>query len=86
MDEDALSAKRVYKKKGKRTRSSTPSSSSSEMSEDDSLPNSKLDPLTYLQQLPALPNESEEFKQTKGMFKNMVRYLGKIKKKLYKMK
>ena len=86
----SLSAKRVYKDKGKRTWSPTPSSSSSsssssDMSEDDNLPNSKLDPLSYLQQLPTLPNESEEFKQMKGMWKCMARYLGKIKKKLDKM-
>ena len=80
-----ISAKRVYKNKGKRTRSPTPPSSSSEMSEDDSLPNSKLDPFEYLNQLPTLPNESEEFKQTKGMWKCMARYLRKINKKMDKL-
>ena len=77
-----LSDKRVFKVKGKRTRSPSPSSSSSDMSEDGTLPNSKLAPLDYLQQLPTLENESEEFKQTKGMWKCMARYIGKMKKKL----
>ena len=79
-----LSGKRVYKNKGKRTRSPTPSSSSSDMSEDDSLPNSKLEPLEYIKQLPTIPNASEEFKQTKGMMKCVARYLGKLKKKMEK--
>ena len=75
-----LSGKRVFKTQGKRRRS--PSSSSSPISENDDLPNSKLAPLEYLQELPAIENESEEFKQTKGMWKCFGRYLGKIKKKL----
>ena len=77
-----LSDKRVFKVKGKRTRSPSPSSSSSDMSEDGNLPNSKLAPIDYVQQLPTLSNESEEFKQTKGMWKCMARYMGKMKKKL----
>ena len=77
-----LSGKRVFKTQGKRRRSPSPSSSSSPMSENDDLPNSKLAPLDYLQELPAIENEFEEFKQTKGMRKCFGRYLGKIKKKL----
>jgi hypothetical protein len=52
------------------------------MSEDDSLPNSRLPPLEYLSQLPDISNESAEFKQTKGMFKNLGRFLGKLKNKI----
>ena len=77
-----LSDKRVFKNKGKRTRSPTPSSSSSGMSDDDKLPNSKLPPLEYLQALPIIDNASEEFKQTKGMFKCFGRYLNKLKRKI----
>ena len=54
------------------------------MSEDEHLPNSRLPPLEYISQLPEIPNESAEFKQTKGMFKNMGRFLNKLKKKLDK--
>jgi hypothetical protein len=78
-----LSDKRMYKAQGKRPHPPT-SSSSSSMSEDDNLPNSRLPPLEYQSQLPAIANESEEFKQTKGMFKNLGRFLGKMKKKLDK--
>ena len=78
-----LSDERVYKAKGKRPHPPT-SSSSSSMSEDDNLPNSRLPPLEYLSQLPAIPNESEEYKQTKGMWKCFGRYLGKIYKKVNK--
>ena len=52
------------------------------MSEDGTLPNSKLAPLDNLQQLPTLENESEEFKQMNGMWKCMARYIGKIKKEV----
>jgi hypothetical protein len=52
------------------------------MSSDDGLPNSRLPPLEYLTQLPEIPSASEEFKQTKGMFKNIGRFLGKLKKKI----
>ena len=52
------------------------------MSENDDLPNSKLAPLDYLQELLAIENESEEFKQMKGMWKCFGRYLGKLKKKI----
>ena len=52
------------------------------MSEDENLPNSRLPPLEYISQLSEIPNESAEFKQTKGMFKNMGRFLGKLKKKI----
>ena len=52
------------------------------MSEDDGLPNSKLAPLDYLQEFPTIENETEEFKQTKGMFKCFGRYLGNLKKKI----
>ena len=76
-----LSDKRVYKNQGKRHHPPT-SSSSSSMSEDDTLPNSTLLPLEYLSQLPNIPNESKEFKQTKGMFKCLGRFLGKLKKKV----
>lgn len=68
--------------KGKRPH--PPTSSSSSMSEDDGLPNSRLNPLEYRQQLPSIPNESAEFKQTKGMFKCLGRFLNKINKKLDK--
>jgi hypothetical protein len=78
-----LSDKIMYKAQGKRPHPPT-SSSSSSMSEDDNLPNSRLPPLEYQSQLPAIANESEEFKQTKGMFKNIGRFLGKMKKKLDK--
>ena len=77
-----LSGKRVSKTKGKRLRSPSPSSSSSSMSDDDGLHNSRLAPLDYLQELPSIKNESEEFKQTKGMWKCIGRYLGKLKKKM----
>jgi hypothetical protein len=76
-----LSDRRVYKAQGKRPHPPT-SSSSSSMSEDETLPNSRLPPLEYLSQLPDIPNESAEFKQTKGMFKNIGRFLGKLKKKI----
>jgi nitrate reductase cytochrome c-type subunit len=52
------------------------------MSEDDGLPNSRLPLLEYLSQLPTIPNESEEYKQTKGMFKCLGRFLGKLNKKM----
>ena len=78
-----LSDRRTYLSREKRPHPPT-SSSSSSMSEDDHLPNSRLPPLEYISQLPEIPNESEEFKQTKGMFKNMGRFLGKLKKKLDK--
>lgn len=76
-----LSGKRVFKTQGKRLRSPSPSSLSSSISEDDVLPNSMLAPLEYLQELPTIKNESEEFKQTKGMWKCLGRYIGKMKKK-----
>ena len=76
-----LSDKRVYKTQGKRLHPPT-SSSSSSMSEDENLPNSRLPPLEYLSQLPDIPNESAEFKKTKGMFKCLGRFLGKLKKKI----
>ena len=76
-----LSDKRTYLAEGKRPHPPT-SSSSSSMSEDENLPNSRLPPLEYIFQLPEIPNESAEFKQTKGMFKNMGRFLRKLKKKL----
>ena len=79
----ALSDRQTFLPQGKRTHPPS-SSSSSSMSEDDGLPNSRLPPLDYLSQLPEIPNASEEFKQTKGMFKNMGRYFGKLKKKLDK--
>ena len=66
-----LSSRRVSVAHGKRPHPHT-SSSPSSMSEDDTLPNSRLPPLEYLSQLPSIPNESEEFKQTKGMFKCFV--------------
>ena len=74
-----LSDKRVFKVKGKRTCSPSPSS---DISDDDKLPNSKLPPLDYLQELPIISNASEEFKQTKGIFKCFGRYIGKMKKNL----
>jgi hypothetical protein len=78
-----LSDKRVFKAKGKRTRSPSPSSSSSsDMSNDNKLPNSKQPPLEYLQELPVISNASEEFKQTKGIFKCFGRYLRKLNKKI----
>jgi hypothetical protein len=77
-----LSDKRVFKTKGKRTRSPSPSSSSSDMSDGDNLPNSKLPPLDYLQELSVIKNSSEEFKQTKGIFKCFGRYLSKLNKKI----
>ena len=78
-----LSDRRTYLTQGKRPHPPT-SSSSSSMSEDENLPNSRLPPLEYISQLPEILNESAEFKQTKGMFKNMGRFLGKLKKKLDK--
>lgn len=77
-----LSCKRVSKTQGKRPRSPSPSSSSSSMSDDDGLPNSRLAPLDYLQEHPAIKNEFEEYKQTKGMSKCFGRYLRKLKKKM----
>ena len=77
-----LRDKSVFKVKGKRARSPSPSSSSSDMSDDDKLPNSKLLPLDYLQELPVISNASEEFKQTKGIFKCFGRYLRKLNKKI----
>ena len=76
-----LSDKRMYQAQGKRPHPPT-SSSSSSMSEDESLPNSRLPPLEYLSQLPDIPNESAEFKQTKRMFKCLGGFLGKLKKKV----
>ena len=76
-----LSDRRVYKAQGKRLHPPT-SSSSSSMSEDETFPNSRLPPLEYLSQLPDIPNELDEFKQTKGMFENLGRFLGKLKKKI----
>ena len=76
-----LSDKRVYRSQSKRPHPPT-SSSSTSMSEDENLPNSRLPPLEYLSQLPDIPNESAEFKQTKGMFKNLWRFLGTLKKKV----
>jgi hypothetical protein len=80
-----LSDKRVFKTHGKCLHSPSPSSSSSSMSEDDGLPNSKLAPLEYLEKLPTIKNESEEFKQTKGIFKCFGRYLGELKKNIDRM-
>lgn len=76
-----LSDMRVAKTQGKRHHPPT-SSSSSSMSEDDGLPNYRIPPLEYLQQLPSIPNESAEFKQTRGMFKCLRRFLTKINKKI----
>jgi hypothetical protein len=76
-----LSDKRVSKAQGKRPHPPT-SSLSSTMSEDDKLPNSRLLPLEYLSQLPRIPKESEEYKKTKGMFKCLGRFLGKLNKKM----
>ena len=78
-----LSDFRVAKNKGKRPHPPT-SSSSSSMSEDDGLPNSRLHPLGYHHQLPIIENESPEFNQTKGMFKCLGRFLTKMNKKMGK--
>jgi hypothetical protein len=80
----SLSDKRVAKTKSQWKHPHPSTSSSSSNSSDDGLPNSKLPPLDYLRQLPEIDKPSEEFKQTKGMFKCFGRFITKINKKLDK--
>lgn len=79
-----LSDKRVSRIKSKGKRPHPPTSSSLSASSDDGLPDSRLPPLQYFKKLPELEQESEEFKQTKGMFKCLGRFLTKKNKKLDK--
>ncbi|GJY73564.1 hypothetical protein Tco_0477995 [Tanacetum coccineum] len=88
-----LPDKRVYrfKDKGKRPRlptltppdtksSKSPSPTPHQNVENDLVDNYTLDPIPYMNQLlPIKGGESSEFKQTKGMFKCLFRYLCKKK-------
>ncbi|GJZ60889.1 hypothetical protein Tco_0617026 [Tanacetum coccineum] len=75
---------------GKRSHSQTSSSSSlthsqSHDQEVDPVDNYELDPIEYYDQLPPIHEASNEFKQTKGMFKCLGHFLsnlGKNKKKI----
>ncbi|GKD18505.1 hypothetical protein Tco_1207663 [Tanacetum coccineum] len=67
---------------GKRPHPPTDSSSSSQSHDDnDHIDNYHLSLVTYHNQLPPIPGASEEFKQTKGMFKWLGHFLSNMTKK-----
>jgi hypothetical protein len=80
-----LSDFRVSVDKGKRPRVPT-SSSSSSMSEDDGMPNSRIPPPEYLSHLPPIQHESAEYRNIKGMVKNLGRWMMKLHKGMKKLK
>ncbi|GJU17669.1 hypothetical protein Tco_1145635 [Tanacetum coccineum] len=65
------------------TSSSFSSSQSQSQNQEDNDPvnNFELEPIEYCNQLPPIPGASEEFKQTKGMFKCLGHFLSNFGKK-----
>ncbi|GJW37481.1 hypothetical protein Tco_0060401 [Tanacetum coccineum] len=66
---------------GKIPRPLTDSSDKVEADEDNPISNYQLNHVAYMEQLPKIPKETEEFKQTKGMFKCLAHFLTNMGKK-----